>query len=234
MSKTAVSSAIIQRFSAATATPYAFTERCTRPLIELDRFISRSRRQLRASDLRSLFNAIAGGNATDAAEIDTLFSDLTYKSSWHAQSADRHDQFEQRPAFGDGNWGQVLDRLIENAPPFLNYYPEPAKDRGQGVSLPNTIELCLNPLSITLIWLGPNSAPRRQDFYGPAPSAATRHSSPFGPANLLFRKTFVDGRLLSVAGDILRDANANRSTDIQPKPKTKRQPPARKVGARRA
>jgi len=220
MPKRTVSSAIILRLAAATATPYATVERCTRPLIKLDRFISNRRRLLRSSDLRCLLHAIIGDVPIDSAEIDSSFSGLTYAMSWPAT-------IDQAPACGEGNWGAVFDRLIQGpirpAAPLVGQIAQPddTNDDSDIPRLPHLIEFSPNPLSVLLVWLDPQGNRRRQDFYGPPAGSVPQL---YGQASMLIRKSFLDSKLIIIAGEILRDAS----------PKKRRRPSARKVGARRA
>jgi hypothetical protein len=196
----AISSAAISRISAAAAMPYATLERMTRPLITLDRWVNRNRRTLLASDLASILNAIISLQPTaDSAKADLILRTLEYKSTWPWDA-------EQTPALGEGTWGTLLERLIENAPPVLDYSPYPAtNDVDVGNALPNVIETTFNPLGIVLVWNETNSAPKRRDFYGPSANSP-RLSQPYGTAALLVRKAFVHPQLIQLAGAILRDS----------------------------
>ena len=110
------------------------------------------------------------------------------------------------PCTRRGDVGTLLERLIENAPPILDYYPNPAtNDVNVRRTLPHVIEVTFNPLSIVLVWNGANSAPKRRDFYGPSANSP-RLSQPYGTAALLVRKAFVDPKLIQLAGEILRDS----------------------------
>ena len=197
----AISSAAISRFGTAATMPYATLERMTRPLIVLDRWPSRKRTWLRSSDLASIINAISSLQPTgDSAAADTILRTLEYKSTWPWDT-------EQTPAFGEGTWGTLLERLIENAPPILDYYPNPAtNDVNVGRTLPHAIEVTFNPLSIVLVWNGTDSAPKRRDFYGPSANSP-RPSQPYGTAALMVRKAFVSPKLIQLAGEIFRDSS---------------------------
>lgn len=192
--------------------PYATLERMTRPLIRLDRWVSRTRRTLRASDLASVLNAIISLQPTgDSAEADTILRALEYKSTWPLTA-------EQIPAFafGERTWGQLLESLIEHAPPLLDYYLQGAtNDVDVGNALPNVIETTFNPLSIALVWLRPDGAARRCDFYGPAANNP-KPSHPYGTAGLLVRKSFLQPQMIQLAGEILRDSSVSGPGNARP------------------
>lgn len=196
----AVSAPAIQRLAAAAAMPYATVERMTRPLIALDRWPSRARKQLLASDLASLLNAMMGQQTTEAATSDAMLRALEYKSTLP-------DTTKQAPALGEGTWGDLLERMIRNAPTEL--YPTLPWTAGMDYSshLPHDIEACLNPLHMVLVWRhGLTGAPDRLDYYGPAPGDLSPHY-PYGLATLLIRKCFLHPRMIVIAGHILRDAS---------------------------
>lgn len=200
----AISSPAILRLAAGATTAYYSIERATRLLIAVDRWPHRGRRQLRAGDLASILNAIMG-SITDAVGTDDLLRGLQYKSSIPPTA-------EQEPALGTGNWGQVLERLIEGAPPELHSGVPARKDANFRGVMPNTIECCLNPPSILLVWLGPDGATRQRiDIYGPS-ADDTQLREPYGPASWLIRKSFMDSNMIVLAGRILRDSSQKRTT----------------------
>ncbi len=198
---TAVSSPALSRLSAAATLPFATVARMTRPLIELDRWPNRSRRELLASDLGSMLNAFLGVHATYAGESDTLLRSLEFKGAWPSSDA-------QEPMFGARTWGELLDGLIENMP----HVPDPSVKQAAASApagslyLPHRIESCLNPAGITLTWLGEDDERRRQEFY--APPLHQQPSHPYGKAMLLVRKSFMSSDLIVIAGQILRDSRA--------------------------
>jgi hypothetical protein len=200
-----ISSAAILRIAAATGLPYASIERMTRGLITVDRWPSRNRKVLLASDLASIINALLGQQAADAVETDTILRAFEYKSTqvFPKDSSTTRPTFIQSPALGPGTWGELLEGLIAMASPFLDYSPEAATNDTEVRCLPHTIEACLTVPIIVLEWLGPNGAPKRRDFYGPRLWKKIRQ--PYGPANLLVRKSFLDSAMINIAGDILRD-----------------------------
>ena len=195
-----MSSPAILRFAAAGALPYATVERMTRPLIALDRWPSRARKQLLASDLASLLNAMMGQQAADAATSDTMLRGLEFKSAWPNEA-------KQTPALGEGTWGDLLERLIRNAPGDLCPTVPATGGMDHSGYLPHGIETCLNPLLIILVWDGKTGAPARREFYGPS-FGALPPRYPYGPATLLVRKCFVSSQMITIAGQILRDASA--------------------------
>ena len=75
------------------------------------------------------------------------------------------------------------------------------------IEVPHGIETCLNPLLIILVWDGKTGAPARREFYGPS-FGALPPRYPYGPATLLVRKCFVSSQMITIAGQILRDASA--------------------------
>jgi hypothetical protein len=205
---TAISTPAIQRYAAAAPMPYVTVERMTRPLIAANRWPNRFRKRLLAGDMASLMHAMLGGVTTEAVTSDTLLRGLEYQGTWPPT-------VEQVPALGEGRWGELLERLIANAPAEPTDPTVPARVgmdyRGY---LPHSIEVCLNPASISLVWLGRDGVPARRDHYGPAPGAATTRD-PYGPGVLMVRKVFLDPRMITIAGEILRDisrANAKNET----------------------
>lgn len=141
------------------------------------------------------------GQVTDAVGTDNLLRELEYKCALPPTA-------EQAPALGEGPWGEVLERLIENAP--LELYsgaPASKKDTDFRGILPNIIECCLNPPSILLVWLGPDGATRKRiEVYGPSARAMQR-SQPYGQASWLVRKSSMDSNMIILAGQILRDSS---------------------------
>ena len=182
--------------------PYATIGRMTRPLILADRWPSRTRRQLLASDLACVLNAVISLQpAVDAAKADTILRSLEYKSTWPPTA-------EQKPALGGPacrTWGELLDGLIEHAPAFSD--PEPATSDVDVLCLPHVIETTFNPLSIVLVWSGPDGAPKRRDFYGSGRTNRMEPTQPYGRAVLFVRKSFLLPGLIQVAGKILRDSS---------------------------
>lgn len=198
---TAVSSPALLRISAAATLPYANLQRMTRPLIETDQWPNRSRRELLASDLGSILNAILGVHATYAGESNATLRALEFKSAWPLDSV-------QQPMFGVRTWGEMLDAMIENMP----LVPDPSVRQAASsypagsLHLPHLIESCLNPAGISLTWLGEDGARKRQEFYALPPQQP--QSQPYGPATLVVRKTFMSSEMLIIAGQILRDSRA--------------------------
>lgn len=195
----AISSAAILRLSAAAAMPYASVERMTRPLIQEDRWPSRKRREMLASDLASLLNAMMGQTPTDAAEANQLLSGLEYKSSWPTT--------EKTPYFGQSTWGELLEWLIAGAPSVADGFEHSRSDEGVNLpALPHIIEACLNPLSIQLIWYATDGlSQQRVDFYGPTRADMIKRYRPYGSANLLAFKSFMRPELIQIASEILQD-----------------------------
>lgn len=206
----AVSSSAILRISAAVTAPYATVERMTRPLIAVGRWPSRSRRELLASDLASILNAIISLQpATDAAKADTILRALEYKSTWPYTT-------EQTPALGGPTcrtWGELLDGLIEHAPVFSD--GEPATSDVGVHCLPHVIETSFNPLDIVLVWWGPDGVPKRRDFYGPNRNNPIKPAQPYGRAGLLICRSFLRPEMIQIAGEILRDNSTRRIEDAE-------------------
>ena len=168
----------------------------TRLLIAADRWPNRSRPGFRPGDLASLTNALMG-SVTDALGTDNLLRSLEYKCALPPTA-------EQAPALGSGAWGELLERLIANAPPEL-YAGAPATNNDFRGILPNIIECSLNPASILLVWLGPDGATRKRiEVY--APTAGDMQKSPYGQASWLIRKSFMNSNMIVLAGQILRDS----------------------------
>jgi len=183
--------------------PYATTERHTRPLIAINRWPSRARRQLLAGDLASLLNAVICDQSTRAAaEADSKIRALKYSGTMPYTT-------EQTPALGGGNWGELLERLIENAPPISDFKSEPATNDLNVNCLPHLIEVSVNPLGVVLIWLGPSGVPKRHDFYAPT----LRAPQPYGTAGWVVRKTLVAPEMIQLCGEILRDHLAPETAD---------------------
>jgi len=179
--------------------PYASLERYTRPLKDKNRWPSRSRRELLASDLGSLLNALIGNQPSDAAETDDLLRALEYASSWPSTAP-------QRPRLGEGTWGEMLDALIENAPSVEEAYSRPALPPGTEVRmLPNKIHGCLNPLNIELIWLDQHGRPEHIDLYWPKTIELIQRSRPHGMAYGLIRTSILHPEMILIAGELLRD-----------------------------
>lgn len=206
----AISSPVILRISAAATLPYSFVERTTRPLIQHDRFPHRGRQKLLASDMASLLNAILGGQPADAVENDTMLRACEYISSLPPTA-------EQRPELGEGNWGELLERLIEKTQSRQDYANEPTDSSIEIKLLPHIIEVCLNPLSIVLVWHGPDGGRTRLDFYSAKNSDLANRSRVYGPATLLVRKSFLHPEMIKVASDILRDSQMSRKKTMPPK-----------------
>lgn len=180
----------------------------TRPLIALDRWPSRTRRQLLASDLASVLNAIISLEpATDSAKADAILRSLEYKSTWPPTA-------EQTPALGGPTcrtWGELLDGLIERAPVFSD--PEPATSDIDVLCLPHVIEASFNQPDIVLVWLGPDGVPKRRDFYAPNRNNPIKPAQPYGRAGLLICKSFLRPEMIQIAGEILRDNSTHRIED---------------------
>ena len=215
----AVSSPAISRLSTATASSYSSIERMTRPLARENRWPSRSRRELWASDLASLLNVILGGQTSEAIEVDNMLRGLEYLSSFvfepdPEQPGGRKLTTRHEPHLGVRNWGELLEGIIHGVPS-----PDPAErpvnaavtdalvlDKPGTPILPTTIEVCLNPLSITLVWFWSGGELRR-DFYQPTTLDQMKRASPYGPAVGLIRKTFLSSDVIITAGEILRDTS---------------------------
>lgn len=196
----AVSGPAIQRFSVAGDLPYGRVERMTGPLISVDRWPSRARRDMRASDLGSLLNAIAGAQTTEgAAETDTMLRGLEFKSALPSTA-------DQAPMFGVRLWGELLDGLIENAPELLDYSPHTSQDMPKGSAcLPDLIEVSTSPLLVVLVWLDDAGVPKRREFYSTTRDYRENQKASHESHQLLVRKSFLDGKMISLAGEILRD-----------------------------
>ncbi len=177
----------------------------TQPLIINDRWPSRARRELRASDLGSLLNAIAGAQTTEgAAETDTTLRALEFISALPVTA-------DQTPMFGIRLWGELFDTLIENAPEFLDYSPHSWQDMpSDSVPLPHLIEVSTSPFLVVLIWHNVPDQGTRREFYG-----TTLNNTK--DTQLVFRKSFLDGKIISLAGEILRDCTTRIHATKTPK-----------------
>jgi hypothetical protein len=153
-----------------------------------DRFIGVNRRHLRASDLGSALNCRMMGQTKTAIEVDTTLRRLVFKGT----SATG----ESAAVFRGKTWGDVLNFMIENAPPYTEHCDRAATGEVSPGTLPHFIEVTMDVPLITLIWLGPDSRPGRADWYGP--------KGTYSHTTMIVRKTVVNGRIISVLGDILR------------------------------
>lgn len=204
----------------------------TQPLIRENRWPSRTRREMRASDLGSLLNAIAGTQITEAAaETDTTLRALEFKSAFPLTA-------DQTPMFGVRLWGELLDNLIEAAPALLDYSPHTWQTiPKESTPLPHFIEVSTIPLAVVLVWLDDHSAPKRREFYGPTREDQADQGGSYGSHQLLVRKSFLDGRIISLAGEILRDCTtrtriAKMTTAAEAPPSRGRQPKATQTARR--
>jgi hypothetical protein len=156
-----------------------------------DRFIGMKRRDMRASDLASALNSRMMGQTKTAVDVDTMLRALVFKGT---------SAVGGKAAFPGKTWGDVIDGLIKNAPPFTEHSDQPATDKVPPGVLPHLIELTIDVPLITLIWHGPDGRPVRADWYSPAKT--------YSHSTMIARKTVVNGKIISVLRDILHAPTA--------------------------
>jgi hypothetical protein len=124
-------------------------------------------------------------------EYDDALRGLVLKGSWPQGRS---------PIFPTQSWGDTLEYMIRNAPPSQEHAEEPCAESVPAGALPHQIEIITNLPYVSLIWLGPDGRPAQRDGFG------RKKASP--PSGIIARKVVVDGKIISILGDILRIARS--------------------------
>lgn len=138
-----------------------------------------------AAHLTNFILAQAAPQASDAVEAVTQLRSMRFAYSSSGE----------RPHLGEGDFGSVIDGLIEGRA-NSDASPEEAAVR----FVPHHINLSVQPVFAELIWLAPNGSILRRETYV-ASDSGPNHWSSFA----IVKRTFIHPSLIELAARMLRD-----------------------------